>query len=714
MNWKMLLTPVSYEDVAKRPPPGTSTWIAPTFSTNELSMYFLFPKEDQTQLSLFRLNLPDGDIQEISLPNMTQRETTLEEDLRRQRLRVAFEGVTSFEVLDLVDHDLLLVNLAGYYFVIDPVTAKVIQDLSSYRISNASHVPLSTKIAAVSENQLITIDIFSGHTEIVARPSKPHYKVAVAEYVAQEELDRLEGYWFSKNGRHVAYCEVDETHIPQFPITHVASKDCYVEYHRYPFVGKANANVTVYVVTATGNLIRKIATPPELEYVSYVKWLDDETLLIQYLNRFQSIQKVFTFSISTDTLTALYCEEIHPWINAKGEYLPLDDATLVTTSERSGHRHLCIIRDGTLTQLTTGDFDVLEILSVDKVKKCAYLLTNFDSPLQQNIQRFDFAANVISKPLTIGEGLREVTVSNSQRWIVERFNNLVTSARINIYEVTETGTLHLLEQSQPLPNVTLKDLGVSAPQLLTVPLDNGEVMYGALYLPPDGITTGRPVVLEVYGGPHFQMVKNGWHESVDMQAQLLAQNNIVVAKFDNRGSFGRGKAFEAPIFRSIGTVELEDQIAGLQYVHENFKTDRDRVGVFGWSYGGFMTLSLLAKKPDLFRVGVAGAPVVDFSLYDTAYTERYMHTPGTNPEGYANASILNYIKDIKTPCLIVHGLTDENVHFRNTAQLIEEALQCDVNIELMLLPEARHMPTSHASRYALAKKRTQFLVESLL
>lgn len=714
MTWSTVLSPVSYEDVARRSSPGTATWITPTFTDDELNLYYLFPKKEETRLALFRLDLSNGQTKEILTPTTAVGKSTLEEDLRRQRLRIAFDGISSFEVVDLPERELLLVNLGGRYLLIDPESSEVTRDLSEYQISSPSHISNTTKIAAVRDGLLIAIDFLTGATEVIASPSDPELSIGVAEYVAQEELDRLEGYWFSKDGTHLAYCEVDQRQVPEFPIVHLGSVDHSVEYHRYPFVGKTNAKVTLYVATASGRVIRTIETPPEYEYLSHVKWLDSENLLIQYLNRFQDKQQVLIFSLSTNSLTDLYSEEIEPWINAKGGYFLLDDGSVVTTTERSGRRHLFKITDGVAIELTTGDFDILEILSVHSTDGYAYLLTNSNSPLQHCIQRFDFATSTLSPPITTGEGLRDVTISRGQRWLVERFNNLETSAQINIYELLSGGELRPLQQPQGLPKVKLGDLGVRAPHLFTVPLGDGEIMYAAIYSPPDGVTKGKPVVLEVYGGPHFQMIKNGWHESVDMQAQLLAQNDVVVVKFDNRGSFGRGKSFESPIFRSMGTVELDDQVAGLAYVHERFETDPDRVGVFGWSYGGFMTLSLLAKKPELFRVGVAGAPVVDFTLYDTAYTERYMHTPETNPRGYAQASVLNFLEDITAPCLVIHGLVDENVHFRNTAQLLEKALEKGIELEVMVLPEARHMPTAPGTRLALAKTRTQFLLKALL
>ncbi len=714
MTSSTVLSPISYEDIARRSPPGTTTWITPTFSVDELSLYYLFPKEDESGLALFRLNLANGQAKEIGTPITTVSQSTLEEDLRRQRLRIAFDGITSFEVIDLLERELLLVNVDGRYFLMDPDSSEVVRDLSAYQISSPSYIPNTTKIAAISDNLLIAIDIVTGDTQVIAKPSDPQLSIGIAEYVAQEEFDRLEGYWFSKDGSHLAYCEVDERHVPEFPIVHLGTADNNVEYHRYPFAGKANAKVTLYVAKASGAVIRTIETPPEFEYLSYVKWLDSDNLLMQYLNRFQNKQTVFLFSVSTNAFTDVYHEEIEPWINARGGYYLLDDGSILTTTERSGGRHLCAIRERVATELTVGKFEVLEILSVNLKDRCTYLLTNFNSPLQHCIQRFDFATNKLSSPLTPGEGLRDVTISRGNRWLVERYNNLEASAQIKIYELLDKDETRLLERHQALPKISLQHLGVRAPQLFTVPLANGETMYGALYAPPDGITKGKPTVLEVYGGPHFQMVKNGWHESVDMQAQLLAQNDVVVVKFDNRGSFGRGKGFESPIFRSMGTVELDDQVAGLTYVHERFGTDEHKVGVFGWSYGGFMTLSLLAKRPKLFRVGVAGAPVVDFALYDTAYTEKYMHTPETNEQGYAQASVLNFLKDITAPCLIIHGLVDENVHFRNTAQFIENALQLGIETEIMVLPEARHMPTSPGSRLALAKKRTEFLLKALL
>jgi dipeptidyl-peptidase-4 len=221
------------------------------------------------------------------------------------------------------------------------------------------------------------------------------------------------------------------------------------------------------------------------------------------------------------------------------------------------------------------------------------------------------------------------------------------------------------------------------------------------------------VIVEVYGGPSVQMVNNSWAQTVDMRAQMLAQHGFVVLKVDNRGSYRRGLEFEAPIYRNMGDLELRDQIEGVRWLGSLGYADLSRVGIYGWSGGGYMTLIALLKAPDVFKVGVSGAPVTFHGGYDTAYTEKYMSTPQENPEGYRRASPLSYVDRLQGKLLLVHGMIDENVHFRHTARMMQALIDAGKPFETLIYPNERHMPRSERDRADMERRILEFFQNNL-
>ncbi|HNH48163.1 MAG TPA: alpha/beta fold hydrolase, partial [Myxococcota bacterium] len=250
------------------------------------------------------------------------------------------------------------------------------------------------------------------------------------------------------------------------------------------------------------------------------------------------------------------------------------------------------------------------------------------------------------------------------------------------------------------------------PELITLPGADGMPLYGALFRPKDR-KGPLPLVVAVYGGPHSQTVSDSWGLSVDMRAQYLAEQGFVVLKLDNRGMARRGTRFEDALYRKMGTVEVEDQVRGVQFLVKSGIADPARVGVYGWSYGGYLALLCLAKAPDVFRAAVAGAPVTEWEGYDTHYTERYMSTPAENPEGYKESSVLNVASQIRGKLMIVHGLIDENVHFRHSARLMDVLVKGGVEHELLLFPDERHMPRGQKDMRMMEERISLFLQKHL-
>src|SRR5581483_9035065 len=275
----------------------------------------------------------------------------------------------------------------------------------------------------------------------------------------------------------------------------------------------------------------------------------------------------------------------------------------------------------------------------------------------------------------------------------ETFNGLATPPRATLRDADGTALHEIFVADAG----EAERLGLRPPELVSFPSRDGVALHGAIYRPPQ-VEPGRryPVIVEVYGGPHVQMVYDGWGNTVDLRAQYLARQGFLVFKVDNRGGARRGHAFEAAIFRQMGGDEVRDQVDGVRFLATLPEADTSRVGVYGWSYGGYMTLMCLLKAPDVYKAGVAGAPVTDWDGYDTFYTERYLSTPAGNPEGYRASSALPRAGRLAGPLLLIHGLIDENVHFRHTARLVAALEAAGRPFDLLIFPSDRHMPRGEA------------------
>jgi len=257
-------------------------------------------------------------------------------------------------------------------------------------------------------------------------------------------------------------------------------------------------------------------------------------------------------------------------------------------------------------------------------------------------------------------------------------------------------------------------LGLQPPELVSLPTPNGVLLHGVLYRPPQRFGAGPyPTVIAVYGGPLAQLASNDWWSTCAMRAQYLRQQGFLVFVLDNRGSARRGLAFEGAIKHNMGRVEVEDQVTGVQWLTAQGLADADRVGIYGWSYGGYMALMCLARAPETFKVAVAGAPATHWDGYDTHYTERYMGTPQSNPAGYAESSVMHHVDRITGRLMLVHGLLDENVHFRHTARLINALIRAHKPYELLLFPDERHLPRALADRVFMEEQILDFFIKHL-
>ena len=354
-------------------------------------------------------------------------------------------------------------------------------------------------------------------------------------------------------------------------------------------------------------------------------------------------------------------------------------------SERTGFRHLYLYgTDGNLIRtLTTGEWMVETLAGVDEKNQCIYFTATAETPLESHLYCVSLLGGEI-KRITHEPGMHSIVIDHACQQFTDTYSTVFQPPRVVLRSIQDgSQKTSLYEQTDP----RIAELKLTAPEMISFETKDGIRLFGAIYHPPAAYGPGPfPTVVQVYGGPHAQSVDNSWKMVVQMRAQYLRSLGILVFILDNRGSARRGLMFEAHVHHNMGDIEVQDQADGVKWLVEQGLTDPERVGVYGWSYGGYMAAMCLLRAPEIFKAAVSGAPVTQWDGYDTFYTERYMGTPQTNPSGYEKSSVMHHVHNLTGKLMLVHGLIDENVHFRHTARLINALIKARKPYDLLLFP----------------------------
>jgi len=727
-------------DVARRPLPGTTVPTSVRFSPDGRVVTHLLAEPGSLHQSLVVVDVDTGAARHVPTPGADVEEgaISLEEELRRERARELAVGVTRYQWAESADR--VLVPMNDGLWVLDGLAAGAhaparlvlaTEDVAG-GILDARLSADGARIGFVSGDEVHVVDVDGGAPVPVTSGAAGTGRTnGLAEYVAQEEMGRAEGFWLSPGASKVAFCEVDETHIPVYRIVHQGSDRVGVgaeEDHRYPFAGEANARVRVGVVPSDGS---GASAPSWLDldasgigadrYVARVTWVDDDALVVQLQSRDQQRLDVVRYDVGAAgggaevPGTLLWSERSDVWINLHDVLRPLPDGALLWASERTGTSHLEVREaDGALRHvLTEGSWVVTDVVGTGE--RDVWFRSTITSPLDRQVHRAPLDGSAPPEQLTDGPGVH-VAAADPDRgtWVHTRSTPdqppRTVLRRVGRSEITS------VHDAGDDPLVT--ELALVPPALRTVTTDPVEPggpdteLHAAVYR-PDG-DGPFPTVIWVYGGPHAQLVTRSWVSTVAMRAQLLRQEGFCVAVVDGRGSAARGLAFEGALRHRMGTVEVDDQVRLVEALVAEGTADPERVGIYGWSYGGYLSALCLARRPDVFRAACAGAPVTSWDGYDTHYTERYLGTPASNPDGYRDGSVMTHLEGLRDRhLLLVHGLIDENVHFRHTARLVNALVRADIDHRLVLYPDERHVPRSEADRASMERLILEFFRDAL-
>ena len=701
--------PIPLEDLARYPLPGFTAPDAFAFSPDDRLVTCLFSPEHSLVRQLYACDTATGERRLLLTPpgsGALEENLSREEKLRRERQRMLTLGVTHYAWANQGNR--LLAPLPDGLYVQDGEGAplcKVVDTANAAPALDPRFSPDGELIAYMQTDEIWLVPARGGPARQLTHGAHAAGRThGLADYIAQEEMGRQQGYWWSPQGDWIAFEEVDESHIPLYHIVHQGKdfEDAPVEEeHRYPFAGKANPHVRLGLIPTAGGQVTWLDLGPDPDiYLARAGWLPDGRPWAQVENREQTSLDLLIFDPHTGQAQRLLHETSAVWINLHDMFHPLKEGAyaggFIWGSERTGFRHLYLydaagnlVRPLTGEPYDAGEWQVDELCAVDEGRGLVYFTASKDSPLEHHLYAVSLNGGAAQR-ITQQPGTHMVTLDHRLRQFVDLYDSLESPPSASLRLLEDGALLHTLYAND---DPRLERLQLQPPQLVSLLNRHGDTLYGMLYRPPAAFGNGPfPLIVYVYGGPHVQLVTDGWFGSASMRAQAFSRLGYLVLRLDNRGSYRRGLAFEGVLKHHMGHPEVDDQVDGVRWLVTQGLADSTRVGIIGWSYGGYMAAMCLLRSTETFKVAVSGAPVSNWDGYDTHYTERYMGTPQSNPQGYRESSVLSYVENLQGHLLLVHGLIDENVHFRHTARLINALIHARKKYDLLLFPDERHMP----------------------
>jgi dipeptidyl-peptidase 4 len=573
-------------------------------------------------------------------------------------------------------------------------------------------------ISFVRDSNLWVANIAGGETKELTSGGSEEILKGKLDWVYPEELSTSTAYWWAPDSTKIAYYEMDERPVTRYPIMDMSSVTGALQYTRFPQAGEANPIVRVGVVAVTGGETKWMDTGSNTDvYLARVNWLpDSRRIAIQRLNRAQDRLDLLFADAASGTSRTILTESDKYWINISDDlYFFSDNKRFLWSSERTGFRHYYIydLAGKELEQVTSGEWAIngsgafgpgtASHPQVDEAHNCIYFISNKDNVVETQVYRVSLRDKSVTR-VTREAGTHQPTFAANSSAFIDLFSTAMTPPRQDLVGIDGKRVAAIDENKV----TELAEYHLPAVEFLNVAANDGTKLY-AMMMKPTNFDPARkyPVLVYVYGGPQAQTVRNLWSDAEGLWLDLMAQKGFIIFALDNRGSYNRGHAFETPVYHHLGKIELEDQVKGVNYLQSLPYVDGSRIGIWGWSYGGFMTLEALFDAADVFKTGVAVAPVSDWRLYDTIYTERYMGLPAQNPVAYDASSNVANAGRLASKLFIVHNLEDDNVLFQNTVQMANALEEADRPYFMQIYPQKTHGVTG-VPRKALYQSLIEF------
>ena len=563
-----------------------------------------------------------------------------------------------------------------------------------YTINNNLFVNKSGKIIPVTADQ--NEDIVNGQA------------------VHQREFGITKGTFISPDNSKIAFYRMDQTMVTSYPIidwsvTPAANKNI-----KYPMAGTASHHVTlgIFDIKSNKKIFLNIEGDPE-QYLTAITWSpDSRSIFVGVLNRDQNHLQMNQYNASNGTLMkTIFEEKSDIYVEPQHEltFFPNSNTDFIWQSQRTGYNHLFHynLEKGMVSQLTKGDWLVTDLLGFNEKKKEIFYVSTQETPLEKHLYKINWS-NFKTERLDTEPGIHTGILSKDGSQLYDSYSNATSPRVVNLINTITDKSKNILTSENTLTKYQRPEV-----KNVTLKADDGTPLYGKIILPTDFDANKKyPVIVYLYNGPHLQLVTNSFPASGNLWYEFMAQKGYVIFTMDGRGSSNRGLKFEQAIFRSAGETEMKDQIKGVEYLKSLPYVDAQKMGIHGWSYGGFMTTSFMLKHPEIFKVGVAGGPVIDWNMYEIMYTERYMDSPKTNPEGYKKANLLDKVQNLKGNLLMIHGAQDNVVVWQHSMKFLKAAVDHGVQLDYFVYPGHEHNVIGK-DRVHLMQKVTDYFDEYL-
>lgn len=623
-------------------------------------------------------------------------------------------------------------QLIGYDITTKKATLEATRDFGD----DAENIDAADKTNYVAYTVKNNLFVYDGKNNLIVTNDKDE-NIVNGKSVHREEFGIVKGTFWSPNGNLLAFYRMNQTMVTDYPIIDWTTRPATNHNIKYPMAGDKSHEVTVGIYNvSTGKTVFIKTGEPKEQYLTNIAWSPDEQYVyIAVLNREQNHLQLNRYSVASGLIDKTLFEEtndkyVHPMHPVV--FVPGNPKQFIWQSERDGYNHLYLYTtDGTLVkQLTKGNWVVTDFAGFDTKGTRAFYTATAESPITRNFYSVDLKKGKSTRltqnheftPLGVNNGgfkkmvwadnnngTHTVLLSSSGDYILDNFQN--TFIPRDTYVISTKNSKknnRIFSAPNPLTDYKLGDM-----QIFTLKADNGDDLYCRMFKPVDFDENKKyPAIVYLYNGPNVQLVNNAWNGGGDLWFQYMAEHGYVVFTLDGRGSWNRGLAFEQATFRHLGTTEMKDQVVGIEYLKSQQFVDANRMGLFGWSFGGFMTTSIMLRYPDLFKAAVAGGPVIDWSYYEVMYTERYMDTPQENPEGYKEARTMNYIDNLKGKLMLIHGTQDPVVVWQQSIMFLKNCVDKGKQVDYFVYPGHEHNVLGK-DRQQLYQKVTDYFMQNL-
>lgn len=611
-----------------------------------------------------------------------------------------------------VDESVIWFRTTSHVVTLNVNTKTVVNSFEYPReASNVDFNTLTSTLAYTIANNLFIAG--ASGIQQVTNDQNPH--IVNGAVVHRNEFGIDKGTFWSPKGHKLAFYHMDESMVEDYPLVDFMARQAELVNIKYPMAGMTSHQVKlgIYNVADQQTVYLKTGEPAD-HYLTNISWSPDEkSIFLAELNREQNHMKLNQYDATTGELikTLLeekdprYVEPVHPVL-----FSMVNSSKFYFQSRRDGWNHVYSfdMKDGKTVQITRGNWEVTELMGLDAEEKNLYFQSTKESSLQRNLYKINLRSGKMEL-LTPEAGTHAGLLSPDRQNLIDRWTSTHVPGRIDLVSVSGKPVKTIAEA----PN-TLKDYTLGENTVFTIKADDGTTDLNCRMIKPINFDPSKkyPVVVYVYGGPHAQLVNMTWHNDVRWWEYYMASKGFIAFTLDNRGSENRGKEFESITHRQLGVVETADQMKGVEYLKSLPYVDQQRIGVHGWSYGGFMTLNLMLKHPETFKVGVAGGPVVDWSMYEIMYGERYMDTPEENPKGYEASNMLNHAQNLQGKLMLIHGVQDQTVVMQHSIQFLEKCIDLGKQVDFFAYPTHEHNVRG-TDRVHLMEKVSNYFLDNL-